>query len=88
MNDREARSEQQLIIGREQALLGVIVRNGQEEMIRYFAADADGPPQPSASTVERALSLAGAWSDLDWDEMEAELDGIRHATPPTPPIEL
>lgn len=34
----------------------------------------------------RALALAGAWSDLNWDEMEADLDRIRHQTPPSPPF--
>ena len=24
------------------------------------------------------MSVIGAWSDLDWDEMERELDRIRH----------
>lgn len=31
-----------------------------------------------AEAKREALSLARAWSDLDWDAMEAELDRIRH----------
>jgi hypothetical protein len=38
--------------------------------------------------IEETLALAGSWSDLDWDEMEHELDRIRHQSKPTPPIEL
>lgn len=38
-------------------------------------------------TVHDALSLAGAWSDLDWDEMYEALDRIRHESEPTPPID-
>ena len=38
--------------------------------------------------MQQALSLAGSWDDLDWDEMEAALDRIRHDSPPTPPITL
>lgn len=34
--------------------------------------------------TENALRLAGAWSDIDWDEMERELYRIRHANKPTP----
>ena len=34
----------------------------------------------------RLTVLAGAWSDLDWDEAEKELDRIRHESNPTPPI--
>jgi hypothetical protein len=35
--------------------------------------------------VQRALSLLGAWSDLDWNEAFEELERIRHANRPTPP---
>jgi hypothetical protein len=38
--------------------------------------------------IQEALALAGAWSDLDADEVLAELDRIRHANPPTPLLEL
>jgi hypothetical protein len=38
--------------------------------------------------VQDALSLAGAWSHLDWDDMVDALDRIRHESKPTPPIEL
>lgn len=41
-----------------------------------------------SANIQRALDLAGAWSDLDGDEMERALDRIRHASPPTPPVEL
>jgi hypothetical protein len=38
--------------------------------------------------VQDALSLAGAWSHLDWDDMVEMLDRIRHESKPTPPIKL
>jgi hypothetical protein len=41
-----------------------------------------------ASGVKEALDLAGAWSDLDWDDTIAALDRIRHESKPTPPIKL
>jgi uncharacterized protein (DUF433 family) len=39
-------------------------------------------------TIEEVLSLAGAWGERDWNEVEQELDRIRHESTPTPPIEL
>ena len=41
----------------------------------------------NSQTAAEARSLAGAWSDLDWEEMVDELDRIRHANTPTPPID-
>ena len=38
--------------------------------------------------TKRALAAIGSWSDLDWEEMEAALDRIRHESRPTPPIDL
>jgi hypothetical protein len=38
--------------------------------------------------MQAAREVAGAWSDIDWDDMIRELDRIRHENPPTPPIEL
>src|SRR5215813_12301977 len=45
--------------------------------------DAELPP-----STRRALELAGAWSDLDWEETEADLERIDRESEPTPPIEL
>ncbi len=44
--------------------------------------------EPSDEVVADALGLAGAWSDLDWEQTAEELDRIRHTNPPTPPIDL
>lgn len=40
------------------------------------------------TSVKEALALAGAWGDRDWNEVEAELERIRHSSKPTPPFEL
>jgi hypothetical protein len=48
-------------------------------------------PIPNAKTNrtgEKGNSLAGAWRDLAWDDEAEAFDRIRHATQPTPPIEL
>ena len=41
--------------------------------------------QPS---LEEVLSLAGAWGERDWNEVEQELDRIRHESKPSPPFAL
>lgn len=51
------------------------------------------PVEPTSTSkkqqpMQDALELAGAWGDRDWNEVEAELDRIRHSSKPTPPIEL
>ena len=70
----------------DQPFIGVIVDEDGQEFTRYFtseeAADAATPPE----SVQRALAVLGVWSDLDWEEALDELDRIRHANPPTPPI--
>ena len=38
--------------------------------------------------IKETLALAGAWGDRNWNEVEAELDRIRHSSKPTPPFEL
>lgn len=74
-----------LIVGRKQMLFGVPVDENGHEAVRYFVEDAD-PELDEDEGVRQALSVIGAWSDLDWDEALDELDRIRHESPPTPPI--
>ena len=45
-------------------------------------------PQAKRKAIEETLALAGAWSDLDFDEMLTALDHIRHDSKPTPPLAL
>jgi len=61
----------------------------QEEAATQLEALLRREQHPSAttSTGRSTLDLIGAWSDIPWDEMEAELDRIRHESPPTPPID-
>jgi hypothetical protein len=67
--------------------IGIVRFEGGQEVTHYFADEADADAAVAAQTVADARALAGAWSDLDWEEMVEELDRIRHANPPTPPIE-
>ena len=70
----------------DQPLVGVVIHEGDQEMVRYSTEDGDGNQAADQAGIERALSLAGAWADLDWEEAEAELDRIRHESQPTAPI--
>jgi uncharacterized protein (DUF433 family) len=40
----------------------------------------------SGKAIKETLALAGAWSDLDFEEMLNTLDHIRHDSKPTPPF--
>jgi hypothetical protein len=44
--------------------------------------------QAKIKAIKEALALAGAWGDRDWNEVETELDRIRHRSKSTPPFTL
>jgi hypothetical protein len=44
--------------------------------------------QQNKKAIEETLALAGAWKDLDFDDMLEQLDNIRHESKPTPPLAL
>jgi len=44
--------------------------------------------QQNKKALEETLALAGAWKDLDFDDMLQQLDKIRHESKPTPPLAL
>lgn len=71
---------------RSQPLLGIITEEDGQEVVHYFTDEAEA--RAFAQSLGPPRSLAGAWSDLDWDEVMSKLDRIRHESPPTPPIEL
>ena len=75
-------------IARNQPLIGIPFQEHGKEIIRYFSQEELADQAVSEDATHKALSLAGAWSDLDWEDMQQELDRIRHQSQPTPPIEL
>ncbi|MBI4494260.1 MAG: hypothetical protein HY690_15850 [Chloroflexi bacterium] len=75
-------------VRRDQPLIGVILTEDGHEVIRYFTDEAEADAALPQSAIQEALSVIGAWSDLNWDEAVEALDRIRHETPPTPPISL
>ncbi len=70
----------------DQPLIGVIAEEEGQEVVRYFVDDQAADAASRDDSIQRALRLAGAWSDLDWHEMEQALTRIRHESHPTPPI--
>jgi hypothetical protein len=71
-----------------QPLIGIPFSENGHEVIRYFTDEAAADAAVGQQGVQQAVSLAGSWGDLDWNEMEAALDRIRNVCPPTPPITL
>lgn len=71
-----------------QPLIGVFRQEKGREIVQYFSDEAEADEASSLRGIREALSLAGAWSDLNWDEVEKELYRIRHESQPTPPISL
>ena len=69
-----------------QPLIGIPFEENGKEVIRYFSEEELADRAVAQSAADEALSLAGAWSDLSWEEMEESLDRIRHDSRPTPPI--
>jgi hypothetical protein len=58
------------------------------DSVRYFADEAEVDAALDQASIQRALSLAGAWESMGWDGVLDELDRIRHESRPTPPIDL
>ena len=80
----------ELLVERDETVIAEPVTVNGREMVRYSVITR-GDVLPSGvirGSVEDVLSLAGAWSDLDWDETVEALDRIRHESRPTPPIEF
>lgn len=73
---------------RSEPLVAVFGEEDGQEVVRYFAGDVPVEAEEPDADIAEALNLAGAWRDLDWQETAEALDRIRHASPPTPPIEL
>ena len=91
VNDMALRKQRKkaasLTVPSDRPLIGILVEEENQEVTRYFMDDAGTDAAVAAEAAARARALAGAWSDLNWEEMVDELDRIRHDTPPTPPID-
>jgi hypothetical protein len=61
-----------------QPLIGIPFEENGKEIVRYFSEEIQADNAVSVDTTQTALDLAGARSDLSWEEMEKELDRIGH----------
>ncbi len=55
-------------------LIGIVREEDGRIATHYFMSEAEADASLPADGIQRALDLAGAWSDLDWDAMEGALD--------------
>lgn len=88
MVEREHQQIQILLGHDNHPLIGIPFEENGEEVVRYFTDEEAADAAIPQNAIQDAISLVGAWSDLDWDEMVEALDHIRHESKPTPPIEL
>lgn len=66
----------------DEPLIGVVTGDADNQVVFYFAHEQEVVELSPADGSRLALALAGAWSDLDWEQMAQELDHIRHDNPP------
>lgn len=85
--------------GRKRARGGIVLRPGQplivvpdeengEEIERVYMSSEEYEADITDEDIQEALSLAGAWSDLDFDEFLAWLERRKQESPPSPPFSL
>jgi hypothetical protein len=83
-----AESEPRSLTARaDQPLIAIPVDEDGREMVRYFIDEEAADEALGDTGVQQALSLAGAWKDIDTPDALDILDRIRHESKPTPPIE-
>ena len=75
-----------LLVPLGQPLIVIPVEIDGSEVECYFADEASADAAITADDLALAMSSIGAWSDLDWDELEGALERKRHENVPTPPI--
>jgi hypothetical protein len=73
-------------VEQDHGLIGVPLATGAQDATRYFAEETAADTAVSPSSTDEALAVAGAWSDLSWEDMERDLDRIRHDSQPSLPI--
>jgi|SRR5215467_1735986 len=88
MAERKRRPLPSLLVQDNQPLIGIPFEEKGQEGVCYFTDEKAADAAVPHSTTQAALSVIGAWSDMDWEEMVEALDRMRHESKPTPPIEL
>lgn len=82
MGQGHLRRTAQIVVRSDQPLIGILDGEDGYDVVRYFTEEEEAETVSSQARIRRALDLAGAWSDLDWDEMQAALDLIRQRALP------
>ncbi len=88
MNELQPQPKWSFEVKGDQLLIGIPIQKDGEEVIQYFTDEEEADAASTPANVPRALSLMGAWKDIDSEDALDELDRIRHESKPTPPIEL
>ena len=89
MRDGSSETTATLVVAEGAPVVAVPLTEDGREVVRY-AVDTAARVTATGNlpeAVRDALGLAGAWSDLDWDETVEALDRIRHQSRPTPPVQ-
>jgi hypothetical protein len=84
-SDEHAKS---IVVKKKQPLIGLLLEEDGGLVERYFSSEEEARAAVAKLRMQAAPDVAGAWSDLDWEDVIRELDRIRHESPPTPPVEL
>lgn len=86
--ERQSGEHPLIIVHRGKPLIGLPGSSERDEdMVTYFVEEDEADETVTDAAVDAVLALAGAWSDVPWEKLEAGLDRIRHESEPTPPIE-
>ena len=75
-----------LTVRSDQPLIGLVFVENGHEVTQYFADEAAADAATVDGATQAALAVIGAWSDLDWGEMDEAIDRIRHQSQPIPPV--
>jgi hypothetical protein len=83
MANSKKQNRPELIVRPGQQLVQVPDEENGKPITRVYVRDVNELSRDSDNeTLRVALSTVGAWSALDWEETEAELDRIRHEGQP------
>jgi hypothetical protein len=86
MSQYQSERTASLRVGRDQPLIAIPVVEDDEEVTYYFVDEQAAEEFMLQQGID-ARALAGAWSDLDWEESVEALDRIRHESKPTPQLD-
>lgn len=72
--------------GNDHVLL-VPVDGPDRDLAEMIIEDETSMSIASDEAIVALKSLAGAWSDLDWEDLESDLRRVRHESAPSPVLD-